>query len=193
MTTPFGGLATRFGLSALARFGLFACLAVLLVNALGFFIYTLPKSLESRNMNQRLVELRQEVESQRTALEARRESVKTRADNVQDERRFLQEVVVERQPALLETLSEIRQIARDKGVTVPTWNFDEKALKDSELSAFEITIPVQGGYDSLVAFLEGLRRSEHFVAVDELRFTSGEEGQPRLEMKLSAFFRGTSS
>lgn len=180
----------RFGLSTTARLVLVACVALLAVNALAFFFYTLPKSLESRNRSELVSQLRQEVQQLRTQIETRRASVATRVANVRDEGRFLGEVAAARQPDLLATITEIREIAQASGVTVPSWSFDDKPMSDAPIDAFEITVPVEGNYDRLVAFLEGLQRSKHFLAVDELRLAGGEGNQvPRLEIKLSAFFR----
>jgi Tfp pilus assembly protein PilO len=183
MTTP------RLGLSIQARVALFLCLALLLLNGIGFFFYTLPRSLESRSRSARLAALREEVQSLRDQLQVRRASVQTRAANIRDEARFLGEVAAARDPEMLATINEIRRIAQQSGVTVPTWKFDQKAVEAAPIDAFEMTMPVEGDYNSLVAFLEALRRSEHFVSVDELRLAGGDGAPAKLEMKVSAFFR----
>ncbi len=191
MKTSAASALQRFGLSTTARLGLALCLGLLLFNALVFFLYTVPRSLESRNVNERLAVLGDEARQLGSQLEARRAAVATRAANLRDEQRFLSEVAAERQPELLSTLAEIREIAVRSGVDVPSWSFDDKPMKDVPVDVFEITVPASGNYGQLVAFLDGLQRSRHFVAVDQLQLGGGENAEePRLEMKLSAFFRG---
>ena len=57
------------------------------------------------------------------------------------------------------------------------------------LLRIKVTLPLEGSYAQLVAFLERVERSKHFLTVDRIALTGDTDGAANLQVELSAYFR----
>jgi Tfp pilus assembly protein PilO len=169
-------------------------LALLALNAAVFGVYTLPRAIQERSLESQVVVARQEVERQRRQTEELERRADTLRSNRADVERFYREVVGARESALVATLQSVVQMASEPGLKAGSRSIQKEAVKGAPLVRFSITQPVEGSYSQLVAFLDELERSPHFVTVDEVRIREkgGEAaGVAALDVDLSAYFKAS--
>jgi hypothetical protein len=167
-------------------------LVLLAVNAAVFAVYTLPRAIRERSLETQVVVSRQEVERQRQLTDALQRRADTLRTNRVDVDRFYKDVVGARESALTRTLQAVVQIASEPGLKAGARAIQKEPVKGAPLVRFAITQPVEGSYAQLVAFLDELERSSHFVIVDEVRIREkgGEAaGVASLDVSLSAYFK----
>jgi len=162
---------------------------VLALNALVYFVFTLPRSLQQRNLDSRLRIAREEVARERQ----RQQTLKARFDlvtaNTRDTTEFYQRRVASRGTALVPLLREVEGLARGRGLRVGRQSFGYEPVKGTPLDRFEVEMPVQGTYRELVEFVNELERSSQFVTLDEITVRAQEGGEAELKMVLSCYFR----
>ena len=166
-------------------------LALLGLNLVVFFAYTLPRRMQEKNIASRVVVLREEVDRERRATAELRRRAETLESNNRDVARFYREVVGGRRIGLLPVLEELEAIAGKLGLQSPRRNYAPKEVKGvAGLSRFQVTMPVTGNYRQLGAFLAALERSPHFLTVDQVAIRQKEGSVADLSVVLSAYFRG---
>ncbi|MBI2956181.1 MAG: hypothetical protein HYY26_02590 [Acidobacteria bacterium] len=86
--------------------------------------------------------------------------------------------------------AELEETAREAGVRVGRATYETLEEKEQpDVRRVEIATSIEGNYPNLLRYLEALERSPHFYLISELRVSSSEERQVRLEMKLATYFR----
>ena len=163
-----------------------AALAVL--NALLFFVYTVPKRLEERSLAARIESLRAEVERDRAAVARLRRRNEAVQANASDTTRFYQSLGSRN--VLLSVIEELQRTPRELGLKVGHRSYDPNAVKGLPLTRYSITMPVTGNYRQLTAFLERMERSSHFITVDEVSLRKrAAGGEADLDVTMSAYVR----
>jgi Tfp pilus assembly protein PilO len=163
--------------------------ALLALNLVGFLAFTLPRTLQQRNLDSRLRSAREEVQRERD----RQASLKERFDlvvaNTRDTTEFYQRRIGVRGSSLVPVLSEIEALARARGLQVGSQNFTYEPVKGAPLDRFKIDMPMRGTYRELVAFVEDLERSSQFITLDSINVRGQQAGEAELRMVLSCYFR----
>jgi len=88
------------------------------------------------------------------------------------------------------TLAELTEAAKSSGVRVSATQYRESLLKERpEMLRVQLSTSVEGGYASLLLFMEELERSPHFYLVQDLNVATERGGEVKLEMTLVTYFR----
>ena len=181
-------------MNRLERRWILALLAVLGLNLAAYLVYTLPRSLQRKNLAARHQVLQSEIELERQRVAGVRETSDAIEANTRDAQRFFQDVVGSRRPGMLTTLRSIEELATAQGLKVGAQSYDDQEVKGLPLERLTVQMPVAGSYRQLVGFLQGLERapdSPQFLTLDEILVRGTEGGQARLELVLSCYFRAT--
>lgn len=162
------------------------------VNVAAYLVYTLPRSMQKRNVASRLEVLQGELtrESARVAdLEARAETILA---NRKESREFLEVRVARPSASLVPILKEVESLARQQGLKVGSQGFAREPVKGLPLEKFAITMPVGGTYDQVAGLIQQIERSSYFLTLDEVgarKQGNEEEGTVELNLLFSAYFR----
>lgn len=163
--------------------------AVLGANVLTYVAFTLPRSVQQRNLDARLRLAREEVQRERQ----RRESLRAHAElvvaNIRDTNEFYHRRIGAREASMVPLLGELEALARTRGLQVGNQSFKIEPLKGAPLDRFQIDMPVRGTYRELVGFVQDLERSSQFVTLDEITVRGQQGGEAELKMVLSCYFR----
>jgi Tfp pilus assembly protein PilO len=158
-------------------------------NLLAYLAFTLPRSLQRRNLGQRLALAKEEVQRERD----RREALKARYDlvtaNTRDTTEFYQRRVSARGSSMVPILREIEALAKERGLQVGNQSFRIEAVKGAPLDQFQVDMPVRGTYREIVSFVQDLERSNQFITLDEVTVRGQQAGEAELKMVLSCYFR----
>lgn len=164
-----------------------------LLNALVFGAYTVRRATQSRSLTARLEERRNELKRLRALNQEVKRRQQIARENAVDTRRFYSQIVGRRDERLLPLLQELDDLANELKLDSDRLNFDVDEVKDSRLVRFRISMPVQGAYGQIVAFLDRLEHSSHFLIVERLALDegAGPGGQQRkLTLVFSTYFLG---
>lgn len=162
--------------------------ALATLNALVFFVYTVPKRLEERSLAARVASLRAEVERDRSTVARLRRRTETVQANAADTTRFYQGLGSRN--VLLAVIEELQRTPRELGLRVGRRSYEPNAVKGLPLTRYSITMPVTGTYRQLTAFLERMERSSHFITVDEVNLRKRSAGgEADLDVTMSAYVR----
>jgi Tfp pilus assembly protein PilO len=164
-------------------------LALLVLNLGVYVAFTMPRSMRERSAAARATVLREEIERDRrvtSALRARSETLRT---NREDLDRFYARLG--RKDTLAQVRAEITALAADLGLRVGGLTYSPEAVKGGEgVARLEMKLPVSGTYRALVAFLDRMERSAHFVTVDQIQLRKRDTGpEGGLDIALSTFYR----
>jgi Tfp pilus assembly protein PilO len=163
--------------------------ALVALNLVAFLAFTLPRTLQQRNLDSRLRSARAEVQGERD----RQASLKARYDlvvaNTRDTTEFYQKRIGARGSSLVPVLSEVEGLARAHGLQVANQNFTYEPVKGAPLDRFKVEMPMRGTYRELVAFVEDLERSSQFITVDSISVRGQQAGEAEVRMVLSCYFR----
>lgn len=160
-------------------------LGLLAANAVAALVYTLPRTLQERSLAEHAAALKSDVEREKRNLQRLRERAQTIQANTRDLEAFYLKVLKERSQ-LVSVLREIERQAPSSGGR----NVRPVEVKGAAVSRFVVTMPLSGSYDQLVAFLEKLERSPHFVTVDRLALRE-KESAAELDVELSVYLRAS--
>jgi len=165
--------------------------ALTVLNAFGFFVYTLPKRLEERSLAARVSSLRAEVERERQIVARLRRRTESLQANTADAARFYGRLGS--RSALLTVLEELQRTPRDLGLKVGRRSYEPNQVKGLPLMRYAITMPVTGSYRQLTAFLDRMEGSTHFLTVDQVNLRKrGAAGEADLDVSMSAYVRSVS-
>jgi hypothetical protein len=144
-------------------------LGLLGLNLFVLAVFTLPRTMERRNIDSRAAVLRSEVARARTRLAALTERQTIVRENTRDTARFYKAVVKLPDESMLPTIRYVEKAASDLGLTPGNRAWSRKTVKDLGLVQFGTTMPLSGPYQQIVAFLGRLERAPLFLVVDEIQ------------------------
>ena len=178
-------------MNALERRWVFLLVGVLGLNLAAYLVFTLPRSMQQRDIASRREVLLKEIELERKRVAGVRETHDAIEANTKDEARFFKEVVGGRRPGLVTSLRSIEQMATGQGLKLGQQGFNDEPVKGVPLERLEVQMPVEGSYRQLVGFLHGLEQSDQFLTLDEISVSSDpQRGEgARLNLILSCYFR----
>jgi Tfp pilus assembly protein PilO len=168
-------------------------LVLLATNAVIFLAWTLPHLLQERNLNVRSATLEQELAREKAKVQEARERSLTLETNTRDERQFLASVVGDRRRLLVPMLQDIVKTAEKHGLQPRTTGYKRAPLRGlPAVTRFDITLPIEGSYAQLAAFVQEMERSPHFVTVETIALAQGrgeESSAASLDIKLVTYFK----
>jgi Tfp pilus assembly protein PilO len=166
-------------------------LLILILDAVLFVAYTVPRSLQERSLSSSAGRLREEVQRENQVVEGLRRDADTVQANARDSQRFYEQVVSGRDATLVASLEELGRLAQELGLRPGHRSFDQEPVKGAPLVRFVVNMPVSGTYKQLTSFLDRLERSPRFVTVDSIKLKEKkDEGQADLDIVISTYFRG---
>ncbi|MFQ5876539.1 MAG: GspMb/PilO family protein [Acidobacteriota bacterium] len=86
---------------------------------------------------------------------------------------------------------EIRAIAGQFRIDPESIDYSPAEVEGTDLTRFQITIPLVGGYPNLRQFLHRIESSKHLLAVDSVELTGSREGGAMLSLtiRITTYFR----
>lgn len=103
---------------------------------------------------------------------------------------FLSERFLDESSGFSRVVSDLGEAAADTGVELTSVSYDRKEMEEQpDLVRIEITAQLEGGYGSLLGYLEELERSERFYLINTLSVIGSQGGRLRLQMQLQTYFR----
>lgn len=165
-------------------------LILLVLNALGFAAYTLPRALQVRNAKARAAGVRGELDRERAVTAVLRRQAETIRANAADTQRFYREVAVGSRDELIPLLEEVDKMATAPGFKPSTRAYQYHEVKDADLTRVAIGVSVEGSYAQLVGFLDRVERSPRFLTIDRIGLTGSATASPSLRVELSTYLRG---
>jgi Tfp pilus assembly protein PilO len=165
--------------------------ALLALNLAVFAAFTFPRSLQRRNLGDRMAAARQEVERERARVASLRASYDLVTANTRDTSEFFSRSIGLRGASMVPLLREVETVAKERGLRVGNQSFNYEPVKGAPLDRFVVKMPMRGTYRELVGFVESLERSSLFVTIDEIAVSGQQSGQAELQMVLSCYFRST--
>jgi len=88
-------------------------------------------------------------------------------------------------PAMVADLS---QIAQKSGLRASTVSYKQKEISQHGLVEIDVSTTVEGDYQNLVRFINGLERSKNFYLLRDVALVSGASGL-KLTLELRTYFR----
>ncbi len=164
-------------------------LGLLALNAAVFLAFTLPRTLQERNAARRVAGLRAEVGGERARVRALRERADSLVANARDSERFWRELLKDRKETLLPAIDEIQKAASAEGIDLGREAYTPEEARAGVPARVRVQLPVAGSYDQIVGFLGRLERSKQFLVIDQVSLDAGTDGEARLAIEVSAYYR----
>lgn len=174
------------------RFVFWAAALLAAANVAVYLAYTLPRSLQKRNVASRVDQLRVELTDQRTRVADLRARTEAIVANRKESHAFLEDRVKGPGTSLVPLLAEVESLAKQQGLKVGNQGFSREGVKGLPLERFAITMPVTGTYDQVAGLVQQLERSTYFVTLDQIGARTGGnvgEGTVELDLSFSAYFK----
>lgn len=92
---------------------------------------------------------------------------------------------------LASVLEEVFKSAKRSGLSVATAEYNSETFKDSSISRYAFTFPVEGSYRDVKRFLYDVESSRRPLVIEELSLASGKagEGKTALRIRMSVYYR----
>jgi len=106
--------------------------------------------------------------------------------------RFYKQILSTEKKRLTKVISEVKDLARRAGLDPSSFSYPNEDLEEYGLSKRSIVFTVSGDYSGLRNFLNLLELSDSFLTLEEIGLSGREEGELRINLKVSALFvKGT--
>jgi len=166
-----------------------AFLVLLGVNLVVLAAWTGPRYWRQRGAAARAEAARAEVERQRAATTSRRDRATAIRANGVDLDRFYRSLAGTEKADLLPTLEAIEEMARAPGLRPGARSYRREEVADARVDRVAVTLPLEGTYAQLVAFLRAVEGSPRFLTVDRVAIRGDPEGGAILQVELSTYLR----
>lgn len=164
-------------------------LALAALNLVVLAAWTLPRSLRQENAAARAVAARAELARDKERVQALRERDEAiRANRADLERFYATQAGLERSD-LLPTLEAIEALARGPGLSPTSRSLRREDVEGAALERVAVTLPLEGSYDQLVGFLDGVERQPRFLTIDRVSLRGDAEAGGTLQVELSSYLR----
>lgn len=154
------------------------------LNAVVFLVYSLPRMLQERSLAEQARALEADLSRDKRALARLLERAGVVRANARDLEAFYRDVLKD-EAERVQVLKDLDAAASSTGART----FKQTLVKGTAAQRLSVTMPVQGSYERLVAFLRSVERSPHFVTVDRISLHE-REPSAELAVEVSAYFRG---
>jgi Tfp pilus assembly protein PilO len=173
-----GWVAGVLGLLLLLNFGFYLLLNLPRLRAL--------QNLESgRNEARRALRLAAERVEAMQDLIRRHDEEKVRFED------FLANRLGTQGDRMISIQKEIRRIATEFHIDPESIDYDPSDVSGTDLTRFQVTVPLVGGYPNLRQFINRIESSEHLLIIDSIDLTGAKEGGAMLSLtiRISTYFR----
>jgi hypothetical protein len=86
-------------------------------------------------------------------------------------------------------VADLGNIAQKAGLETSGVRFSQKESSEHGVTQVDATAIIEGNYDALIRFINGLERSKNFYVLDSLQLASSNKGQVKLNIRLHTYFR----
>ncbi len=182
---------------SLWRMALLAATALVVVNALAFFAFTLPRLDRSRRAEEYSRELRETTAAKRAEFERLSQRADSIQANTRDAKRFFSETIKPLPEALGPDLDAVEAAVRQSGLRAGRRAYDNRPLKDLPLIRYGIRLPLTGPSSQIGTLLRQLSRSPRFIVLERIAMRddaeAGQTGRSDFDVELSTYYRTESS
>jgi Tfp pilus assembly protein PilO len=165
-------------------------IALFVVNAAVFLVYTLPRLLEERSLAQRARTLTEEVAREKVFVDALKHREYVARQNSRDRERLYQTVLLPPGRGLVPVIQELNRLGNEAGLSWNQQNYQTKPVKGAPLLRMGITVPFSGLYPQMIDFLTKIEGSKRFFVVDQIQLHSRADEAGDLAIQLSTYFYG---
>ncbi len=86
-------------------------------------------------------------------------------------------------------VQDLGDIAKQAGLPPSTIGFKQHEVEKRGVVEVEVNASVEGDYQALVRFINGLERNEHLYLIDSLSLTAGQDKRIKLALQMKTYFR----
>ncbi len=166
-------------------------LAVLLTADAGLAIvkWRMNVAASQQQLEEQAVRLRAEVAAIRNNLR-RAEDVRQKMPKIAGEcDHFYNEQLLGPKQGYAALVANLGDIAQKAGLETSGLRFTQKGESHHGVTQVDATAVIEGNYDSLVRFIDGLEQSQNFYVLDSLQLASSTGGRVKLNIRLHTYFR----
>lgn len=166
-------------------------LALLLAADAGLAIerWRMNVAASEQQLQLRTVRLRAEVAALRANLN-KAQSVQRGIPEIAGEcDRFYDEQLLGPSQGYAALVTDLGNIAQKAGLQTSGVRFAQKDSSEHGVTEVDATAIIEGNYDALIRFINGLERSKNFYVLDSLQLASSTKGQVKLNIRLHTYFR----
>jgi Tfp pilus assembly protein PilO len=167
-------------------------LGLVALNAAVFGVFTLPRSLQRRNIESRAETLRSEVGRGRTQLAALKQRDDIIRENRRDVERLYGSILKTPDESMIPAIRFVEKAAAEEGLTAGAHAWTRDNVKGLGLWRLGMTMPLSGPYPQIVGFLRRLERAPLFLVVDDVQLRVRSDVGGDLAFHLSAYFKDDS-
>lgn len=97
-----------------------------------------------------------------------------------------------RDSRILRISAFLAEKAEETGVQLATVQYSSSRTKERDLEIYAMSLPIQGRYRDIRAFIDAVERSDMYLTVAEMSFTGEDSrsGALQMELILSTYFEG---
>ncbi len=167
-------------------------LGALLALNLGFYLFlNLPRLRALAVLRERREEVRRMLRTASQRREAMRDLIRRYDGEVVRLDDFFTRRLGTQAERMTSIQKEIRAIATEFKIDPESIDYSPAAVEGTDLTQFQITVPLVGGYLNLRQFLSRVEASEHLFTVDSMELAGSREGGAMLSLtiRVSTYFR----
>jgi len=167
-------------------------LGALLALNLGFYLLlNLPRLRALVALRERRAEVRRTLRTASQRREAMRDLIRRYDEEVVRLDDFFTRRLGTQAERMTSIQKEIRAIATEFKIDPESIDYSPAAVEGTDLTQFQITVPLVGGYLNLRQFLSRVEASEHLFTVDSMELAGSREGGAMLSLtiRVSTYFR----
>ena len=166
-------------------------LALLLAADAGLAIerWRMSATASEQQLQLHAVRLRAEVAAMRSNL-IRAQSVRQAVPKIATEcDRFYSAQLLGPSQGYAALVADLGDIAQKAGLNTSGVRFSQGNSSKHGVTKVDATAVIEGNYDELVRFINGLEQSKNFYVLDSLQLASSTKGRVKLNIRLHTYFR----
>jgi Tfp pilus assembly protein PilO len=171
---------------------LLAVLGVLLLLNLGFYLFlNLPRLRALDDLSSGRNEVRRALVATSRMRDSLREQITRYDEETVKLKEFYDDRLGNQGDRMTTIQKEIRDIAVEFRVDPDTIDYNSDEVEGTDLTRFQITIPLVGGYPNLRQFIDRVESSPRLLIVDSIELAGAREGGAMLSLtiRISTYFK----
>jgi hypothetical protein len=166
-------------------------LALLLAADAGLAVerWRMKVAASEQQLQLQALRLRAEVAALRTNLDRARSVQRGIPEIAGQCDRFYDEQLLGPSQGYAALIADLGNIAQKAGLQTGGVRFAQKDSSEHGVTEVDATAIIEGDYDALIRFINGLERSKNFYVLDSLQLASSTKGQVKLNIRLHTYFR----
>ncbi|HEU4400596.1 MAG TPA: GspMb/PilO family protein [Candidatus Polarisedimenticolia bacterium] len=165
--------------------------ALLLLNGAFYIFFNLPRVRARQALEEGRNEARRTVRLAGERCQAMRDLVAHYDEETGRLEDFYTNRLGTQTDRMISIQKEVRAIASEFRIDPESIDYNPTPVEGTDLTRFEITIPLVGGYPNLRQFIDRIETSQHLLIVDSVELTGAKEGGAMLSLtiKIATYFR----